>query len=77
MRHITMMMVTGLMALGLAAVPCRAGQPDKRADEPDDGIMGEYVGRWRPAGGTAVEALAKVIGEGDGTYRVRLFTSHA
>jgi len=46
-------------------------------DEPDDGIMGEYVGRWRPAGGQAVEAMARVIGEGDGAYRVRLFTSHA
>ena len=52
------------------------GAPDP-TDAPDDGIIGEYVGQWRPAGGQAVEAMAKVFGEGDGQYRVRLFTSHA
>ena len=77
LRTIVLMMVAGLLAVGLAAVPCRAGKPNKRIEEPDDAIMGEYVGQWRPAGGTAVEALARVIGEGDGKYRVRLFTSHA
>ncbi len=77
LRTIVLMMLTGLLAVGLAAVPSQAGKPEKRIEEPDDGIMGEYVGQWRPAGGTAAEALARVIGEGDGKYRVRLFTSHA
>lgn len=80
-RKTVLVVVAGLLAMAVAVVPCQAGKPDKRAekriDEPDDGIMGEYVGQWRPAGGEAVEALAKVIGEGDNTYRVRLFTSHA
>ena len=76
-RKTVLTIVTGLVALGLVAVPCHAAKPDKRAEEPDDGIMGEYVGRWRPAGGNACEAMARVIGEGDGGYRVRLFTSHA
>jgi len=75
-RKTALLIVTGLLVMAVAVVPCRAGKPDKRIEEPDDGIMGEYVGRWRPAGGTAVEAMARVIGEGDGAYRVRLFTSH-
>jgi len=58
-------------------IPAGALAAADATDAPDDGIMGEYVGQWRPAGGQAVEALARVIGEGDGAYRVRLFTSHA
>jgi len=64
------------LALTLAFAAAAWAAPDP-TDAPDDGIMGEYVGQWRPADGKAVEALAKVIGEGDGKYRVRLFTSHA
>ncbi len=64
-----------MVAAVLAAVPVWAARG--RTDEPDDGIMGEYFGKWRPAGGTPKEAFARVIGEGDGRYRVRLFTSHA
>ncbi|HUU10616.1 MAG TPA: DUF1080 domain-containing protein [Phycisphaerae bacterium] len=60
------LMVAGLVAAVLWAAPCYAGGRD---DEADDGIMGEYVGKWRPADGDAVDAEAKVIGEGDGNFR--------
>jgi len=68
---------TALLALVvvLVAAPPLLAKPN-RADTPDDGIMGEYVGKWRPTGGQAAEAFARVIGQGKGTYLVRLFTSH-
>jgi len=76
-RKAVLVIVAGLLAMAVVALPCHAGKPNKRIEEPDNAIMGEYVGQWRPAGGKAVEALARVIGEGDNKYRVRLFTSHA
>jgi len=76
MKPITCIAVCVIAALLATAAPA-ADRPDRRADNPHDGIMGEYVGRWRPEGGQAAEAFARVIGEGDGAYRVRLFTSHA
>ena len=76
MKPIPCIAVCILVACLAAAAPA-ADRPDRRADKPHDGIMGEYVGQWRPAGGQAAEAMARVIGEGDGKYRVRLFTSHA
>jgi len=76
-RNLLWIIMTGLVAAGLAGEPCRGGErPDRRADKPDDGIMGEYVGTCR-VDGKRSEAMARVIGEGNGTYRVRLFTSHA
>lgn len=43
------------------------------SDMPDDGIMGEYVGTFTPAGQSAgVKADAKVVGEGGGAFRVVL-----
>ncbi len=67
-RKSIMTMVLGLAAVVLAATPYAAGQGG-RTDVPDDGIQGEYVGKYRPEGGTACEAEAKVIGEGDGNFR--------
>jgi hypothetical protein len=76
MKPITCIALAIVLVCLAAAAPA-ADRPNRRADNVHDGIMGEYVGKWRPAGGQAAEAMARVIGEGDGAYRVRLFTTHA
>jgi len=75
MKATTFIIVCALAVVLAAALPLMAKKDP--TDEPDDGIMGEYVGTWRPAGGQTREAMARVIGQGDAQYRVRLFTSHA
>lgn len=67
-RHTMILAMLGMTALALALPLAAAGQGG-RTDEPDDGIMGEYAGKYRPEGGSACPAEAKVIGEGDGQYR--------
>ncbi len=74
MKATTVVTVGALAVVLVAATPLMAKKDP--IDEPHDGIMGEYVGQWRPAGGQPQEAFARVIGEGDAKYRVRLFTSH-
>jgi hypothetical protein len=57
---------------GVPKAPAKASAP-KPAEEPDDGIQGEYAGTFTPAGQNAgLKADAKVIGEGGGTFRVVL-----
>jgi len=75
MKQATCIAMCALVAVLASALPRPAVAA--RLDRPHDDIMGEYVGRWRPEGGQAAEAMARVISEGDGAYRVRLFTTHA
>jgi len=74
MKPATFISPCALIAALVAALPLPAVAA--RTDKPDDGIMGEYVGEWRPKGGQAAEAFARVIGRKGDTYLVRLFTSH-
>jgi len=74
MKAATCIGTCALIAVLAAALPLPAVAA--RTDEPHDGIMGEYVGQWRPKGGQATDAFARVIGRKDHTYLVRLFTSH-
>ena len=72
-RKLLMLVIAGIVAVAsasamYAAAPAKAPKP---AEEPDDGVQGEYAGTYRPpsAPSPSEKAEAKVIGEGGGTYR--------
>ncbi|MCX5676070.1 MAG: DUF1080 domain-containing protein [Planctomycetota bacterium] len=74
-RKLLMLVIVGMVAVAsvsatYAAARAKAPAPNP-ADEPDDGIQGEYAGTYRPsdAPSPSEKAEAKVIGEGGGTYR--------
>jgi len=73
LQRLVALMLAGLLALGMGVCLTAAEKAAKPAapkvtEEPDDGIQGVYQG----ADAASVKAEAKVVGQGDGAFKVIL-----